>query len=221
MKKFIDLILAGGLALSILISNGVAVVRDGRQLDKLRGSVLRLHILAESDSEYDQKLKLKVRDGLLESGIFKSADSLEEAEKIAVESLDEIEEKAEDILCKNGCNLPVSAELADVVFDERVYGDITMPAGKYRALRVKIGSAQGKNWWCVMYPPLCLPAACTMGDKADEVEKSDKAEEYFTDEEKDILHCPKKYEIRFAIWDKIKSLIKEDDVQNDENKDNT
>ncbi len=219
MKKHIDIILAGGLVLSILISNGASVIRDGRQLDKLRGSVLRLHILAESDSEHDQNLKLKVRDGLLESGIFETAETLEEAEAIAAESLDEIEEKAEDILRKNGCNLPVSAELADVVFDERVYGDITMPAGEYRALRVKIGSAQGKNWWCVMYPPLCLPAACTVGEKSDEVEKSDEAEEYFTDEEKDILHHPKKYEIRFAIWDKIKSLIKSDDVQNDENAD--
>ena len=145
-----------------------------------------LHILAESDTEDAQKLKLKVRDGLLQSEIFEGCDTLAEAELTAAENLDIIEEKAEEILRKNGCFLPVTAELADVVFDERVYEDITMPAGEYRALRVKIGSAQGKNWWCVMYPPLCLPPVCE--ERCEEnVEKSDSAEEYFTEEEKDIL----------------------------------
>lgn len=216
MKKHMNFIIGGGLILSILISNGFAVIRDGRRLDSLRSSVLRLHILADSDTEYAQNLKLKVRDGLLEAGLFENADSLEEAEAIAAEKLDEIEEKAEDILRENGCCLPVTAELADVVFDERVYEDITMPAGEYRALRVKIGSAQGKNWWCVMYPPLCLPAACEEQEKSDDVEKSDDAEELFTAEEKDILHYPEKYEVRFAVWDKIKALIDKYTVQNDE-----
>lgn len=198
MKK--SIIFGMGLILSVLITNSVAVVRDGRKLDGLRNSVLRLHILAESDSEYDQSLKLKVRDALLESDIFESAESLESAEKIAVEKLEEIEETAEKVLHENGCNLPVSAELADVEFDERVYGDITMPAGEYRALRVKIGSAQGKNWWCVMYPPLCIPAVC-------DVEEDKSAEELFSESDLDIMYHPKKYEVRFAIWDKIKEII--------------
>ena len=156
MKKYTNFILGGGLILSILISNAAAVIRDGMRLEKLRNSVLRLHILAESDSEYDQSLKLMVRDGLLEMGLFTESDSLSEAEKTVSENLSEIEKAAESILRAEGCELPVTAELADVVFDERVYGDITMPAGEYRALRVKIGSAQGKNWWCVMYPNLCF-----------------------------------------------------------------
>lgn len=217
MKKFTGFILGGSLILTIIISNFVGFIRDGRQLDSLRNSVLRLHILADSDTEYAQSLKLKVRDGLLESGIFNEADSLEEAEEIAEEKLSEIENKAEDILRENGCFLPVTAELADVVFDERVYGDITMPAGEYRALRVKIGSAQGKNWWCVMYPPLCLPAVCDKNKAEETVEKSDSAEEVFTDEERDILHYPKKYEVRFALWDKIKELLDRKNVQSDEN----
>lgn len=189
-----------GLIMSILITNCSAVVRDGRKLDGLRNSVLRLHILAESDSNHDQNLKLKVRDALLESDIFKSADSLESAERIAQEKLDEIVDIAENTLNENGCNLPVTAEIADVEFDERVYGDITMPAGEYRALRVKIGSAQGKNWWCVMYPPLCIPAAC-------DVEEDKSAEEVFSESELDIMYHPKKYEVRFAIWDKIKEIL--------------
>lgn len=215
MKKHMNIILTGGLIFTLLISNGVGFIRDGRRLDSLRNSVLRLHILADSDTEYAQSLKLKVRDGLLEANIFRSADSIAEAELTAAENLDIIEEKAEEILRENGCYLPVSAELADVVFDERVYEDITMPAGEYRALRVKIGSAQGKNWWCVMYPPLCLPAVCEEKD-AEDVEKSDEAEEFFTEEERDILHYPRKYEVRFAVWDKIKELIEEYTVQNGE-----
>lgn len=215
MKKHMNIILSGGLIFTLLISNGVGFIRDGRRLDSLRNSVLRLHILADSNTEYAQSLKLKVRDGLLEADVFRNAATFTEAELTAAENLDIIEEKAEEILRENGCYLPVSAELADVVFDERVYEDITMPAGEYRALRVKIGSAQGKNWWCVMYPPLCLPAACEEKE-TENIEKSDEAEEFFTKEEKDILHYPEKYEVRFAVWDKIKELIDKYTVQSDE-----
>ena len=200
MRKKHELILAAGLILTILISNAAGFVRDGRALDRLRGSVLRLHILADSDSERDQTLKLRVRDALLESGVLDGADSLEEAEASAAEKLPEIERIAETVLRANGCELPVEAELADTEFDVRTYGDITMPAGNYRALRVKIGSALGHNWWCVMYPALCVPAACDVTDNV-ETELA-----YFDDEELDIMHEPEKYEIRFAIWDKIKEI---------------
>lgn len=205
MKKtgMVTFIMTGGLIFAILITNGIAVIRDGRRLERLRSSVLRLHILADSDSCYDQDMKLKVRDGLLEMGIFNEADSLAEAEATAEKKLPEIEQAAEMILRENGCELPVKAELAEMEFDERVYGDITMPSGKYHALRIKIGSGEGHNWWCVMYPPLCLPAAC---DK-DETEISSEKEELFNEEQLDILYQPKKYEIRFAIWDKIKDII--------------
>ncbi len=211
MRKKHELIFAAGLILAILISNTVGIIRDGRRLDRLRGSVLRLHILAESDGDRDQQLKLYVRDALLESGILGEADSLAEAESIAAERLPDIERIAETVLRANGCELPVEAELADTEFDVRTYGDITMPAGTYRALRVKIGSAQGHNWWCVMYPSLCVPAACEVtDDKQEELEK-------FGDEELDILYEPEKYEIRFAIWDKITEIRKKLVVQSDEN----
>lgn len=201
MKKINELIIAAGLILTILVSNTVTFIRDGRRLDALRESVLRLHILADSDSDRDQQLKLTVRDALLTSGVLEGADSLAEAEAIAEEKLPEIERIAETVLREQGCRLPVTAELADVDFDKRVYGDITMPAGTYRALRVKIGSAQGHNWWCVMYPPLCIPAACEVtDDKTTE-------EEMFTEEELDIMYEPEKYEVRFAIWDKLKKLL--------------
>ncbi|MCM1529925.1 MAG: stage II sporulation protein R [Alistipes sp.] len=191
------IIAAAALLLTILISNGIKIIRDGRRLDDLRASVLRLHILAESDSEEDQRLKLMVRDGLLEADIFSDCESLEEAEITAAEKLPEIVETAEKILRENGCYSSVTAELADVEFDSRVYGEITMPAGEYRALRVKIGSAQGHNWWCVMYPPLCIPAAGTVEEDAS----------VFSEDELDILCHPKKYRVRFAVWDKLKEIF--------------
>ena len=203
MKKYIPLILAGGLFLAVCITNTVTFIRDGRRLDRLRGSVLRLHILADSDSPRDQELKLLVRDAVLEHSdeLFGDASGLEEAEKNASEKLPEIVAVAEETLRSQGCCDKVTAEIADVEFDERVYGDITMPAGTYRALRIRIGSAQGHNWWCVMYPPLCLPAAKEVTDD------KEAEEEFFNDEERDILYHPKKYQVRFALWDKLKSVL--------------
>jgi len=215
MRKQVGAVMAAGLILAILISNIGSFISDGRKLDELRGSVLRLHILANSDSEHDQQLKLMVRDRLLESGLFESAESLSQAESIAEKKLDKITDIAERVLRENGCAHKVTAELADVDFGDRTYGDITMPAGRYRALRIKIGSAEGHNWWCVMYPPLCLPAACEAEDGAGEDESA--AEANFDEKELDILHKPRKYKVRFAIWDKIKSIIGDDDVQNAKN----
>lgn len=199
-RKIALIIAAVALLLTILISNGTKLIRDGRRLDDLRASVLRLHILAESDSEEDQRLKLMVRDRLLESGFFYGCESLEEAEKIAAENLPEIIETAEAVLRENGCSSTVTAELADVEFDSRIYGEITMPAGEYRALRVKIGRAEGHNWWCVMYPPLCIPVA-------EEVEEVEEDPSVFSEDELDILCHPKKYRIRFAVWDKLKEIF--------------
>ncbi|MBR6623135.1 MAG: stage II sporulation protein R [Ruminococcus sp.] len=201
MKKFHTLILTAGFILTIIISNSVGFIKDGRKLDQLRESVLRLHILADSDSEEDQRLKLCVRDALLErSGeLFGEADDLESAEEAALEALPEIVDIAENTLRAQGCDSPVRAYLADMEFDERVYGNITMPAGKYRALRIEIGEAKGHNWWCVMYPPLCIPAA--------EKVESRNEKEYYDEKELDIVYRPKKYRIKFAIWDKFKKLF--------------
>lgn len=215
-------IMAAGLVLAVLISNIGSFVDDGRRLDRLRGGVLRLHILANSDSARDQRLKLTVRDELLRRGLFSDADCLEEAEAIAEDKLTDIENIAETVLRRQGSADRVSAELVTMRFGERVYGDMTMPAGTYRALRIKIGRAEGHNWWCVMYPPLCLPAACgdAAAGKLDTVTDTAAEEECFDEKELDILRKPKKYRVRFAIWDKIRELLDDDVVQNDKNKDN-
>lgn len=203
MKKYITLIMAGGILLAIAITNSFKVIRDGRKLDQLRQSVLRLHILANSDSNEDQRLKRCVRDALIENSdeIFGDSASLEEAEARAKEKLPEIIDIAEKTLRSQGCGSEVKAEITDMHFDDRVYGDITMPAGDYRAIRIEIGEAKGHNWWCVMYPPLCIPAAS-------EVENDKNTEDAFFDEEElDIMYHPKKYRVRFALWDKIKEIF--------------
>lgn len=201
MKKHTTLVFTLAFLLTIIISNIGAFVNDGIRLERLRGSVLRLHIIANSDSEEDQRLKLCVRDALLENGdeLFGEADDLESAELCAEEKLPEICAIAERTLRSQNCMDSVSAEVVDMDFDERVYGDITMPAGTYRALRVTIGEAKGHNWWCVMYPPLCIPAVCGI------IDNSETEREYFSAGEREMLHKPKKYRVRFAIWDKIKS----------------
>lgn len=214
MRKPSWYIMAAGLFLAILISNVSSFINDGRKLDELRGSVLRLHILANSDSDKDQRLKLMVRDKLLESDIFGDAESLSEAENTTGKKLRYIEHIAEKTLRENGCYKKVTATIEDHDFDERVYGDITMPAGRYRALRVMIGEAQGHNWWCVMYPPLCLPAACETEDKqeketAELVDNKSVEEEHFDEKELDIMRKPRKYKVKFALWDKIKELLDE------------
>ena len=200
-NKF-SIIFMGGLILAVILSNAGSFIRDGVELDNLRSSVLRLHILAESDSEHDQNLKLQVRDELLKSGILDGAENLSDAENIALEKLPEIVRISENTLRKNGCNLSVTAEVTDMYFDERVYGNITMPEGDYKALRIKIGSAKGHNWWCVMYPPLCLPMACEVK------ENPETTAVFFTEKQNDIMKKPEKYRIRFALWDKLKKILK-------------
>lgn len=218
MKKHLFSLMSAALILTILISNIGSLIADGLAFDGLRQNVLRLHILANSDSEFDQNMKLKVRDALLDSGILSGAHDLDEAEENAAKKLRDIETLAEITLEEYGCYYPVRAAIEDIGFDEREYGDITMPAGKYRALRIEIGEAKGHNWWCVMYPPLCLPAASDVTDN----KKTE--DEYFTEKERDIMKKPKKYRLKLALWEKIKEFTSKKDgecddstVQNDKN----
>lgn len=135
----------------------------------IRGSVLRLHVLANSDSESDQALKLKVRDRLLTVSrtLYADADSRDEAIARTREELPLLQAEAERVLRENGSQDGVRVVLEDTYFTTRTYGDVTLPAGEYTAVRVMIGQAKGHNWWCVMFPPLCLSAAEEEPDAAE------------------------------------------------------
>lgn len=169
-----------------------------KNLREIENNVLRLHIIANSDSEKDQSLKLIVRDGILSeySDVFKNSDGIDEIVTTAKEHLSEIEATAEKIIRENGFFYDVSCEVVKMDFDKKEYENFTMPKGFYNALRIKIGKAEGKNWWCVMYPPLCIPATA-------ETDLS----EYLTKEEIDIITNPKRYEVRFKCVEICEKII--------------
>ncbi len=198
MKKT-DIILLSGLIGAIIFSN---FAKFESTLSGLEHGVLRMHILANSDSEQDQNLKIKVRDRLLEHSydIFGECDTLEEMEDAAEEKLDYINNIAIQVIEENGFDYGVQSNLVSMEFDERTYGDMTMPAGNYEALRITIGEAQGHNWWCVMYPPLCIPAAETV--EAD----TDTAEAYFNKDELDVMENPQDYQVKFKCVEIYKGL---------------
>lgn len=124
-------------------------------------SVLRMHVIANSDSETDQALKLQVRDRLLaESELWlQEVTDKESAASVLEAHLPELQAAAEDEVRRQGYAYPVRAELVNTYFPTREYESVTLPAGWYDALRVEIGAAEGQNWWCVIFPAMCLPAA--------------------------------------------------------------
>lgn len=120
--------------------------------------LIRLHVLANSDSSNDQQLKLKVRDGIIAylAPYLEQATHKKEAEQIVFAHKDKLTQLAEEILFMNGATYPVDIEIGLFDFPIKSYGSLVLPAGKYEAVRVLIGKAEGKNWWCVLFPPLCF-----------------------------------------------------------------
>lgn len=194
----LDAALIGGLLLAMLVA---PLAGFGRQCAQVRDEVLRLHILANSDSPADQAVKLQVRDAVLrETGeLFSSAGTLEEAWARAEENLSAIEETARRTLAENGCDLPVRAELTRSYFNTRQYDAATLPAGEYDALRLTIGEARGQNWWCVMFPPLCIPAAA----EAEEGEDATAAAQDIR-----ILNEEPHYRLAFASVEWVEDLLR-------------
>ena len=132
----------------------------------LSDNIIRLHVLADSDSSEDQELKLKVRDGVLEevSQILEGATNREQAQEIIQENIDKIESAAVRIVAENGKSDDVTASIGQESYPTREYETFSLPAGEYTSLRVVIGSGQGHNWWCVVFPPVCSSTA--IGDTA-------------------------------------------------------
>lgn len=124
-----------------------------------RGDMVRLHVVAADDTSKAQALKLRVRDACLiqAQSLLADCESAEEAWDRVVAGLDALTRAAREEARANGYSGPVRAETGVYDFPDRIYGDTLVPAGRYRALRVVIGEGRGKNWWCVLYPSLCLP----------------------------------------------------------------
>lgn len=186
------------------ISYVTAVSKDIEQ------SVFRLHVIANSDSEEDQNLKYKVRDNLIEymNNICKDVTNKNDAINIAKEHTEEFLTIAQDTVKENGYDYNVSIEIGNFSFPTKNYGDVSFPAGYYDAIRVKIGKAQGQNWWCVMFPPLCFVnvSAGIVPEESKELIKQE-----LTDEEYSIVtnkdSCDIKFKIGLIEWFKNNDIL--------------
>lgn len=198
MKKM-EIAAIMGMAGALLISS---LGQDAAAYHSIEENVLRLHILANSDSMEDQLLKYEVRDEVLRKGsvYFENISSPENAVYTAESSLQYLEEIARETVAGKGYDYAVSAELVNMAFEERTYEDVTLPAGVYNAVRITIGEAKGQNWWCVMYPPLCIPAVTEDGGEEEVLEK------YFTDEEEELLTQPEKIRCKLKCAEWLKEM---------------
>jgi stage II sporulation protein R len=147
-----------GLLLAIVIAAASSYSYAKEQQAGIADGVMRFHVLANSDSDEDQALKLLVRDRILEQfqpGLA-SSKSLNDTREYLTANINEIKACAEAVIKEQGHDYPVSAAVKASFFPTRQYGGVTFPTGEYEALRVVIGEGRGRNWWCVMFPPLCF-----------------------------------------------------------------
>ncbi len=188
------------LIILILTSYVVPFIKTS---DNISNDVFRLHILANSDTDEDQNLKLKVRDEVLKSGekLFLNCNSLEEIISVSNNNVGYFKEVAENCVKENGYNYNVNVYVDKEYFNTRKYDKITLPSGIYNALKIEIGEARGHNWWCVMFPAICLSAV-----------SDEEIYEILDEDEIKLINSNEKYEIRFKIveiYAKIKDKINE------------
>lgn len=190
----LDIIMAAGAALSLLLGNFGGFARECEEIPQ---EVLRLHIPANSDSEYDQSMKLAVRDFVLEKygALLADSDNVGDAAEQVRELLPEIEKSCCEFLSQQGTDYGAKAELTEMYFTTRQYDSVTLPAGDYQALRITLGSGEGHNWWCVMFPPLCIPLA------SEPLPEEELPADFVTD------NSSNRIEIRFAVFEFFKGLF--------------
>lgn len=201
MRKNINLIIGIFISGVFLILYNLSVFAYG--CENIRDNTIRLHIIASSDSDADQNIKLIVRDKLLEKSteIFNENITTENAVQIITPKLEEIKIFTDNILEENNIKYVSQVKLETEYFDTRIYdNNITMPAGKYLALKIILGDGQGKNWWCVMFPSLCIPV----------VEKG--YENIYSENEIKIINSDKEYKIRFKIIEYIELFKNKVDI---------
>lgn len=204
LSKKIKISVTVGIVVAILFS----ICSFAKTSEEIRSDVLRLHVIANSDTSVDQNLKLRLRDYILQEGkdIFNGSVNVENAVKKIEPVLPELEKSAKAFVNRAGFDYDVKISLSNEYFTTRTYETVTLPAGKYLALRVVIGSGEGHNWWCVMFPPMCVPAA----DKKDEIEN------VFSEKEIKLVESKPKYEPRFKvveIYEQLKEIIFEKSEQ--------
>lgn len=188
IARKLEISLFCGLVISVLLS----IISFGASCGEIRQDVLRMHVIANSDSAEDQAVKLKVRDAVLEAGedLFDGTLTAEGAEQVLDSDIERLQNAAQTVLTEKGFDYGVRVEIGKDYFNTRTYdGEVTLPAGEYEAVRVILGEGKGQNWWCVMFPPMCLPAA----------EADTEISDVLTQNEEDVVKSNPKYEARFKI----------------------
>lgn len=170
---------------------------------KLSGELIRLHVIANSDSGSDQAVKLRVRDSILEvlTPMLDDADNVEEAESIIKSALPQLCRVAETNLQRNGKYYSAKAEICRETYPTRSYDGFALPAGDYISLKIILGAGSGHNWWCVVFPPLCMAS----------VEDKDTFSGLSEESEKLITVDGSEYRVKFRIvelYEEIKQSIK-------------
>ena len=182
-----------------MISHRVDAAAQADMQEHLAREVLRFHVLANSDSEEDQALKLKVRDAVLaflDENMPEMADAAETGAWMR-KNIDAIEAVSRETVAADGAEYPVSAAVTTCWFPDKSYGDVTFPAGNYEALRIEIGAAEGHNWWCVLYPGLCF-LDTTNAVVPDEGKQ--KLKNVLTEEEYSRVTATSDFEISWYFW---------------------
>lgn len=200
-KRFTILFLL--LFIYILIS---ATAYTNAVCQDISDSVFRLHVIANSNSLEDQNLKYLVRDNVLKymNEITNNITSKEDIIKIVSDNLENFRNVAQNTVYENGYNYEVTAEIGNFDFPTKTYGDVSFPAGYYDALKIKIGNAEGKNWWCVMFPPLCFidVSSGVVPDDSKEILESE-----LTDEEyKLVTGSEKETKFKFKIVEVLQNF---------------
>ena len=205
-KEWIGYIGIGILVCAALMC-GILYTKAAWLQHDISEKVLRFHVLANSDDEADQNLKLAVRDavGSYMQKKLAGVDDLEECEQIVNGNLDQIREVAAETIAQNGYDYDVTAELEYTSFPIKSYGSYTFPAGEYEALRVVIGEGKGHNWWCVMYPNMCFSGS--MYEVVDE-QAGEKLREVLTTEEYEKVLAEGNYQIQLKYFSFLNPYLK-------------
>lgn len=204
MKRFMK---TGILLAAVVLSCCAIWQHRQRMTEEIAGKVIRFHVLANSDTQKDQDLKLKVRDaiGFYMQPRLKGISDIETSRQVIQKNLPGITKTAERIIAQEGCTYEVEASLAVTDFPEKTYGNYTFPAGTYEALEVVIGEGRGHNWWCVMYPNLCF---FNSAYQVIDTEAEESLQRALTLEEYESLMEGKNYEVRFALVERVRELLK-------------
>lgn len=213
MKKVFNSIILIFICTSIL-AGCAGQVNNNQEVykyEEVKDILIRFHVIANSDSDEDQNLKLKVRDGIIEYlyPYLNESKSIEESRTIISERDNEVINIAKSIIKENGYKYEVKSELSRENFPEKAYGDIILPQGNYEAYRVIIGDGQGKNWWCVMFPPLCF-IDITKGKVEEESSKKalDEQVDKVIDDENEHNTCEQEEpKIKFKIVEIFQSIF--------------